>query len=582
MTATGRIVNIKFPFIRKFPHFAAFAAIICAALLALAEPARAEKGTFADVSISSGNVLKNIEVQFTPGGAVTDAGGGSGASFSNVKLSDEETKRVAARISYDFYYENPDPLNDDLIFLHRNVVEIDWSRYASSIRVRGSLAPGPNSASFSGGGASAIATSYGSSFDTNAAFGAGLSETDTTISGQVVNNLQTDPGVYTPFPPVQITLSVRQTEVLDPETGIKKEEVADLENKIYETWIAGLMEMTEQLTAVALFQMEILGTFFDARQHLETQRTFRKLTARAWKDYHPGEALCQVGTFSKGLAGSHFKMRANQHVINQAILGRELSKPARITGTSRYYGDMGRVALFKAHYCDMESNGVNGLMAFCEDEIEGDERINLDVDYTRLMDTRATLNADFTDTAQTRDEVDILTLGRRLYAREAMTNIVSGKFHLEGASDEFMDMRTVFALRGAARNSFASLVSMKSAGTPAAGQYMKTLLKQIGLSEDEAKTYLGGADASTPLKPSYYAQMDILARKAMQDPAFVANLYDSPANVKRQRALMYSLKLMQGRDKLESLQRRELMLSLILELKIRALQKQVEGFEIAR
>jgi len=68
--------------------------------------------------------------------------------------------------------------------------------------------------------------------------------------------------------------------------------------------LAAMMLMAEQLTANAIQQVEIIGTFFDAKHQLETQRLFQTLTARAHKDYHPSEELCEVGTASKSLASS--------------------------------------------------------------------------------------------------------------------------------------------------------------------------------------------------------------------------------------------------------------------------------------
>ena len=68
--------------------------------------------------------------------------------------------------------------------------------------------------------------------------------------------------------------------------------------------LAAMMLMAEQLTANAIQQVEIIGTFFDAKHQLETQRLFQTLTARAHKDYHPSEELCEVATASRSLASS--------------------------------------------------------------------------------------------------------------------------------------------------------------------------------------------------------------------------------------------------------------------------------------
>jgi hypothetical protein len=51
--------------------------------------------------------------------------------------------------------------------------------------------------------------------------------------------------------------------------------------------LPAMMLLTQQMSAVAMQQMEILGTFLDAKHELETQRLFQQLAARAHKDYQP-------------------------------------------------------------------------------------------------------------------------------------------------------------------------------------------------------------------------------------------------------------------------------------------------------
>jgi hypothetical protein len=63
------------------------------------------------------------------------------------------------------------------------------------------------------------------------------------------------------------------------------------------------MAMTEQLSAVAMQQMEIIGTFLDAKQQLETQRLFQEMAAQAQKDYTPSEASAQSARRSAASPG---------------------------------------------------------------------------------------------------------------------------------------------------------------------------------------------------------------------------------------------------------------------------------------
>ena len=92
------------------------------------------------------------------------------------------------------------------------------------------------------------------------------------------------------------------------------------------------------------------------------------------------------------------------------------------------------------------------------------------------------------------------------------------------------------------------------------------------MSADEANRFL----ASNTGEPSYYAQMEILTKKLYQNPNFYANLMDKPTNVKRTLTAMKGVELMQNRDIFESLQRQEMLMSLLLELDVRAEQSEVE------
>jgi hypothetical protein len=69
--------------------------------------------------------------------------------------------------------------------------------------------------------------------------------------------------------------------------------------------------------------------------------------------------------------------------------------------------------------------------------------------------------------------------------------------------------------------------------------------------------------------------MDILTHKIFESPEFFTNLYTTPANVERIGVTLQALTLMQNRDRYEASLRREMLLSLILELGLRERQEAV-------
>ena len=82
------------------------------------------------------------------------------------------------------------------------------------------------------------------------------------------------------------------------------------------------------------------------------------------------------------------------------------------------------------------------------------------------------------------------------------------------------------------------------------------------MPEEEVFEYIGE-------RPSYYAQLELLAKKIYQNPDFYANLYDKPANVARKGVALKAIELMLDRAIYESQLRREMATSVLLATKLR-------------
>ncbi len=106
--------------------------------------------------------------------------------------------------------------------------------------------------------------------------------------------------------------------------------------------------------------------------------------------------------------------------------------------------------------------------------------------------------------------------------------------------------------------------------------YMKAMLREFGITPIDMNN---DGDTTDPIdktveeqiddilgeRPSYYAQMEVLTKKIYQHPNFYTNLYDKPANVDRIGASIDAISLMNQRDRFESLLRREMLTSLLVE-----------------
>jgi hypothetical protein len=228
---------------------------------------------------------------------------------------------------------------------------------------------------------------------------------------------------------------------------------------------------------------------------------------------------------------------------------------------------------YRADYCETEDMS-EALEPLCN--VTSDDRINRDVDYTRLIDDSVTLELDFTDENDaTHDESDVFALAANLYGNVVQQAIpeaslrdpVSGRMNTD-ALYAYMDMRALIAKRSVAHNSYAAIAAMKSQGGEEVRPYLEAILREMGIQDDEITRMLG-------TRPSYYAQMEILTKKIYQNPSFYANLYDKPVNVDRQIAAMKAIDMIQKRDIYRSLLRSEAITSVMLESSVSSRQSEL-------
>lgn len=387
----------------------------------------------------------------------------------------------------------------------------------------------------------------------------------------------------------------------------------------------GLAELTEYLSANAMFQMQMIGAIFDAKNQLETQRLFFKLQAEAHKDYHPSEGMCAFGTGIKSLAASESLGKLNMLALSRRSIARQLGAKGSLSAGDAGADKKGRWDQFVTTYCNPRDNGwvgrITGLEQACDrDGVEGGStlsgaeepsRMNRDIDYTRLIDSPRTLNISFSDDTLTNpdplpalpptlpaslpaqenrhDEEDVLALAANLYGHENLTRRIS--FNQLGSSiprERYYELRTIVAKRAVAENSFNAIVGMKSAGTagmlgsagPETGAYLAAIIRdlmpaattsaEIQAQEQEIMALIGE-------NPSQYAQLEILSKLIYENPKFFADLYDKPANVSRKSVAMKAIELMVDRALFESELRQEMLMSVMLASKLTERQKSVNA-----
>ncbi|MCC7300528.1 MAG: hypothetical protein IT583_05565 [Verrucomicrobia bacterium] len=344
-----------------------------------------------------------------------------------------------------------------------------------------------------------------------------------------------------------------------------------------ENLLPAMMAMAEQLAAVAMQQMAILGAFIDAQEQLETQRLFQQLMARAHKDYHPSIEMCEFGTRIKSLAATERRGELASYALSQRSQDRNLGN-ANVAGYGGPRSDLkSRINQYLTTFCDRRDNN-DSLDLVCTSGAGAAqrERYNKDIDFPRTIAHPWTINVNLTNAgAATANEEDIFALAQNLYSFDVYDRVKAKTLEnnparlVTGAQQAYLDMRSRVAQLSVAESSYNAIVGLKAEGTGGSRTFIEAFLQQLGLSAADATALLGN-------NPSYDAQMEILTKKAYQDPRFYTNLYDKPANVERKGAAIQAIGLIQKFDLFKSYLRTEASLSILLELAVEDLQNEIE------
>ncbi|MFK7838989.1 MAG: hypothetical protein AB8B83_01550 [Bdellovibrionales bacterium] len=359
--------------------------------------------------------------------------------------------------------------------------------------------------------------------------------------------------------------------------------------------LPALMLFTEQMSAVAMQQTMSIGMFFDAKHQLETQRLLQEMQVQAHIDYQPSEEFCAFGTNVRSLAASEQRGRANAYVLARRQTARQLGEQNMAGASSGDNDKFGRWQMFTELFCDpQDSDWVStrpaetGLNSICnKPSSANDAYTNADIDYGRVVGNSRTLNIDefglgisFISSGFSINEAgkSITALQNNLYGHNIIQRLGNRRdFAQDRYQSGYMALRSIIAKRSVAENSFNAIVGLKSQGSFVIGstadsetyRFLGPLMVELGVvdedgsgdNEDEIRALVGS-------NPSYYAQLELLAKRIYQNPDFYANLYDKPANVKRKSVALKAIELMVDRAIYESQMRQEMLSSVMLSSKL--------------
>ncbi len=332
--------------------------------------------------------------------------------------------------------------------------------------------------------------------------------------------------------------------------------------------------MTNQLTAVGIQQVEIIGTFFDAKHQLETQRLFQTLIAEAHKDYHPSEGLCVIGSATRSLSTSERRADLTQLAYANRMMQRQLLSRHNVSGLGEANDRENRLRQFISTYCRPSDNSgpksegedvvnVPGLELLCgAGGVKS--QLNMDIDFSSTLESKLTLDMDLIENEGfTPDQQNIFALSANIFGHEVLSAVADrlladGRGNIRELFNYYVRQRSVAAKRSVAQNSFSALVGMRTSGNEESAPFVKAVMEELGVAPREIDLYLGDT-------PSYFAQMEVLTKKLYQSPQFYADLYDKPVNIERKGVAMQAIGIMQDRDIYDSLLRSEAVLATLVE-----------------
>lgn len=370
---------------------------------------------------------------------------------------------------------------------------------------------------------------------------------------------------------------------------------ADGDNTLWKGMILPQLRiMAMEFTTATMAFNAPFGPMFDAQNLQDATLRMGTLSAETARNQTPAVSMCQFASLSKSLATTQTVQKETMRAISLQNLKRTTLNKDLQSSKSSNDDAKARLAQFKAKYCIgvTDASEFGGLLgAICTAPAPttsaapplNSRKRNKDINFAQTLGLQKTIATElypgpYGPLESLSQLEDIMALSKNLYGSTNMN--ASTKENLtpkttETAHFNLIKRRALQAKRNVAQHSFANYVGLKAATDRADGSelsikpHIENLLGAMGVDNSPNNQYTDyfakAANGLTESSPSYWTQMEVLTKTLYQDPRFYANLYDNPANVKRQQAAMRAIELMQERDIHETALRTETLLSLWLD-----------------
>lgn len=547
--------------------------LVVSAFVMLTAPNAFAQSSVAVMNLKATGLTPNSPITLSTGSnqKISQQSDQSGAVlFQNLKYA--PTSNLFFSLAYSAKAGNAAPV--------QNAIAFDLNPFTGALRLKGNATRAASVVvNLSSEDSKTMVANQDGYFEGTAYSTSGLDKGQVRILASVINLQETCcPRAFNPYTPVTITISsaplqkkadnglieTTSTVAMSRQLPVMSFGVSVPDSMVQGSWINGVRNFGNQIVKTLVQETTSIGSFIDAQNSANAQRALQERAAQAAKNYAPSEALCRYGSLSLSLASSDALSAANKQMLVGVLNDQDNGTAGSVTAGGSAAAVASKINRMRSTTCDPTS-GNTAVSDLCKAN-KDDTHYNADVDYTRSVDMPMTIDIDFTGGSQGKDQPSILSLADTLFPAQPLNRSPSKDGYLSSSTL----YRSLQAIRGIAKNSFAQIVAEKARGTQGSEKYITSLVKSLGVPEAQARILMGE-------NPSYFAQMEVLTKKLYQDPSFYVNLMDSPSNIERQRASMRAIKLQQGRDFAETIKRREMLLAVLLELKIREKEQTVHS-----
>lgn len=321
--------------------------------------------------------------------------------------------------------------------------------------------------------------------------------------------------------------------------------------------IAALQGMSKQISVGHQKQAEIMSTIVTAEMVDDAKRALQKKELEATMASLPSEGACEYGSMSGGLLSAEAQAESLSSQWQRALLSNALGEEGAATADTNAEAERVRLSVM-CQYVDPDTAGGS-----LEQACQGNMATN-DEDASRFI-----LAQNLQQYSLDSSDMEPINLAMSsMFLDDQPENLKSDLFENDTVKIAYMDHRSVLARQMLETYCFRKTFEDKQGGSSSSQIYQDAFLTRIGLDPQQIQQRLGS-------NPSAYAQKKLMI-DMVSDPELAMNLVDDTENILRLSDGIQSIKMATLYDTLEILHCKELMLSQLVNHKLRPVASELQ------